>query len=245
MLKFLRKKNVAKMIFWALLVLILPAFVLWGTGAIGGSKKKGPAYVGKVANKKISFDDLGSHMLSIRSQIILNYFNQPQIMDAFLKNEPFLAKLAWDRIIMLNEANKRKVKVSDTELIMHIRSHPIFTRGGVFDDRIYGYVLRNNMGLSPRTFEEMMRENMKIQKMNDLLTKDVTVNDEEIVDAYLKEKGVEKNKMAAEDFNKTRDEYAKKALTRKKNKRLEDWLRDLEAKTVLNIDFDKYDEYFK
>ena len=39
MLKVFRNKNVAKAVLWALLILILPAFVLWGTGSMGRSEK--------------------------------------------------------------------------------------------------------------------------------------------------------------------------------------------------------------
>jgi len=207
MLKFFRKKNIARLVLWSLLILILPAFVLWGTG-MGGSKNKGPTFVGVIDNRKVSFDDLGLSIMSIRGQILLNYFNQPEMMEKLSKNNPFIAKMAWDRLLMLKEANKNKIKVPDDELIRHIRSHPIFNRSGSFDDHIYAYVLKNNIGMSARVFEEMMRENMKIQRLQDTIAKDV----------------------------KTADE---------KNKALEDWLKALEAKASLNIDFNDYEKYYK
>lgn len=207
MLKHFRKKNVAKMVLWGLLILILPAFVLWGTG-MGSSKNKGPSFAGKIDNRKVSFDDLGFSIMSIRGQVLLNYFNQPETLEKLVKNNPLIAKMAWDRLLMLAEANKHKIKVPDEELIHHIRSHPIFNRGGAFDDHIYAYVLKNNIGLPPRAFEEMMRENMKIQRLQEIIVKDAKTTDE-------------------------------------KNKVLEDWLKSLEAKASLNIDFNEYEKYYK
>ncbi|MCX5678789.1 MAG: peptidylprolyl isomerase [Candidatus Omnitrophica bacterium] len=184
MLKLFRHKNVAKIVLWGLLILILPAFVLWGTGAGGGSKDKGPKFVGLIDGKKISFGDFAESIAAIRCQIILNYFNQPKVMDTFLKSNAFLGKLAWDRLIMAKEARKAKMKVSNAEVINFIRSQPLFLRGGYFDDRMYGYILRNNMALEPRMFEEMMRGNLEIQKFNDRLTKDIKVTDQEIAESY-------------------------------------------------------------
>ena len=186
MLKFFRQKHIAKIIFWGLVILVLPAFVLWGTGSLSGSKgdDKGPAFVGLIDNRKVSFEELFESMAAIRAQIILNYFSQPEIMDSFLKNRPFLAKLAWDRLIMVKEAKRRNLKVPDNEVIAAIRAHLIFTRSGAFDDRLYGYILRNNIGLDARNFEEVMRENLAIKRLSDIVTKDVTVSEEEIRDQY-------------------------------------------------------------
>ncbi len=189
MLRLLRHKQTSRIIFWGLLILILPAFVLWGTGNIGGAKSKGPRFVGMVNNKKVAFDTLASNMMSIRSQIILNYFNQAELLKALLEKKPFLAKMAWNRIIMLSEVRSRKIAVQDKDVINQIKSHPLFNRNGKFDDRIYQYALRYNFGLSPRMFEETIRGNMEIQKMNDIITKDVTVSDEDIRNEYLKENG--------------------------------------------------------
>lgn len=184
MLKAFRHKNVTKIVLWGLLILILPAFVLWGTGAGGGSKEKGPKFVGLIEGKKVTFDDFADSIASIRCQIILNYFNQPEVMDALLKSKAFLGKLAWDRLIMAGEARKANIKVSNAEVVNFIKSHPMFLRNGYFDDRMYGYILRNSMGLEPRTFEEIMRSNLEIQKFNDRLTKEIKATDQEVADAY-------------------------------------------------------------
>jgi len=187
MLKIFRQKSVTKAVLWGLLILILPAFILWGTGAGGREKNKGPTFVGFIDGKKVSFGDFADSINSIRCQVILNYFGQQEAMDAFLKSKAFLGKLAWDRLIMAREARKAHVKVSNDEVITLIKSHPLFSRGSYFDDRMYSYVLRNSMGLEPRAFEEIIRSNLEIQKYNDRLTKDINATDKEIVEAYAKD----------------------------------------------------------
>lgn len=187
MLKFFRQKLISKIIFWSLVVLVLPAFVLWGTGSIGRSGPKGPKFVGMIENRKVTYEDLARSIAAIRCHIILNYFRQEQILDALLKNAPFLAKGAWDRLITLRQAEKEKITVSDKEVIAYIRNHPLFVRSGAFDERLYAYILRYNMGLDARAFEEIVRENLAIQELKDRVTKDVAVSDEDVAAAYRKE----------------------------------------------------------
>ena len=186
-LKIFRKKIVSKIILWGLLILILPAFVMWGSASMSRSKDKGPTYVGMVHNKKISFEQFYNALAGIRSQIILTYFNQPKILDTILSNKPLLAKLAWDRLLMLEEVRRLKIKVSDKEVIGLIRSHPLFLRKGAFDDAFYSYVLRNNIGLELRAFEEAVRDNIALNKLTSLLTKDIKLSDSDILAKYKKD----------------------------------------------------------
>ena len=180
MLKILRHKNVSKFVLWGILILILPAFVVWGAGSMGKGDSKGPKFVGTIDGKKVSFDNFAGAVSSIRAQIFLNYFNNQKILGELLKNQSLIGKIAWDRLIMLKEAKRLKIKAQDKDVISYIQSHPLFLRNGKFDEQLYSYILRNNLGFDPRTFEEIVRENVALQKMNESMTKDITVSDEEL-----------------------------------------------------------------
>ena len=187
MLKLFRKKIVMKIILWGLVVIIVPAFVMWGGASSSRSKDGGPGYVGIVNDRKVLFDELSGALSGVRSQIILNYFNQPKALEALLSNKPVLAKLAWDRILMLEEVKRAGIKISDKELVETIRAHPLFVRNGAFDDRFYSYMLRNSIGLEPRSFEEIVRENISLQKLSASITKDVKLSDSDILAEYKKD----------------------------------------------------------
>lgn len=187
MLKLFRKKIVMKIILWGLVIIIVPAFVLWGGASMSRSKDKGPSFVGLVNNKKVSFDELSGAISGVRVQVILNYFNQPQTLDALLSNKPILAKLAWDRILMLDEVKRARIKVSNKELIESIRSHPLFLRNNVFDERFYSHMLKNSLGLEPRAFEEIFRENLALRKLSERMTSDIKISDEEALAEYKKD----------------------------------------------------------
>lgn len=216
MLKFLRHKNVSKIVLWGILILILPAFVIWGTGSLSGSKEKGPKCVGTVSGKKVSFEEFAGAITGTKCQVILNYFDKPETLDALLKNRGFVAKLAWDRIIMLREAGKYKLRASDNEVSDYIRSHPIFMRNGSFDPEFYQYVLNRNIGIEARSFEEIVRENIILKKLRMILTKDISG-----------------------------DGADEKALEEKREKFLEDWLRRLESQAPLNIKLEEYEKYYR
>ena len=180
MLKVFRHKNVTKFVLWMILILILPAFVLWGTGSLGRSKNKGPSYAGTISNKKVSFERFAHGLTGVRCQIILNYYPQPRLLEQFLSNKELLGKLAWDRLIMEQLARSSGLKATDKEVIEYIKSHPIFSRGGQFDTRLYDYVLKK-VPIDPRSFEEIVRETLIIKKLNDAVAKDVTITDTEIL----------------------------------------------------------------
>lgn len=216
MLKTFRNKKVAKMVLWGLLILIMPAFVLWGTGSMRNSASRGPKFAGIIDNKKISFDALADSITAIRCQIFLNYYAQPEVMNQLMKNTELIGKMAWDRLLMASEAKNRRIEVKTGELVEYIRSHPIFLRDGKFDEKIYAYILRNNVRLEPRSFEEIVRENLEIKKLNEDIVKDAKIGDGE-----------------------------KTALEEKKNSILTTWLKGLESRATLNISFDDYEKYYR
>lgn len=187
MLKVFRKKNVARAVLWGILILILPAFVWWGAGSMGSSSKKGPKFAGTIEGERVSFDEFAKSMTGVRCQIVLNYFNQSKTLNTILSNQAFVGKLAWDRLIMTKEAQRAGIKVSDKEVIDFIRNHPLFFRDGRFDERGYDYFLRNSLGIYPRNFEEIVRENLMIQKVTDRLAKNAKATDDEVLRNYEKD----------------------------------------------------------
>jgi peptidyl-prolyl cis-trans isomerase D len=175
------------MVLWAILILILPAFVLWGTGNLGRGDKKGPTYAGIIDGKKVSFDQFGRSLVGIRCQMILNFFNQPRMLDDILRNKALLGRLAWDKLIMEREARKAGIKVSNDEVVKFITTHPIFARNGRFDDKIYEYVLQR-VPIDARSFEEIVRDIVAVRKLNDSIVKNVAVTEEDALEIYKKEK---------------------------------------------------------
>src|SRR3989338_9034316 len=130
MLKSLRKKGVAKKIFIVLAIVIVPAFVLWGSASLLRSQKS--SYAGKIFGKKVSFDEFQESLRAVQTRGLLQFGENFYKIQRFLN----LELEAWDRLILLYEAKKKRIRVTDQEVIGRIAEIPFFQRNGKFDQKI-------------------------------------------------------------------------------------------------------------
>jgi len=183
MLKLLRQKKVMKKILWALAIIIVPAFVLWGAGRSPRQGPQGPKYIGKIFGKKVSFEKFSKSYEISFQQMWLAYAGNNDLLRQ-MKESGQIYQMAWDRLIMLAEAKKQGIDADDKEVISLITETRIFSRGGVFDNKFYSDLLINKLRTSPRKYEEGIRENLIITKLRDRVTEDIGVTDVEILKEY-------------------------------------------------------------
>jgi hypothetical protein len=88
-----------------------------------------------------------------------------------------LESLVQDELFY-QQSNKYKIIVSDTELQNNIVNSPMFSENGVFNPRIY-YAFLNNINFLPAEYEELMRKQIAIQKMKNLLISSVKITNSE------------------------------------------------------------------
>ncbi|MFA5261678.1 MAG: peptidylprolyl isomerase, partial [Candidatus Omnitrophota bacterium] len=62
--------------------------------------------------------------------------------------------------------------------------YPFFLKNGVFNQALYTQILNNAFHIQPRDFEEGMRDSLKIAKLFEKQTEDITVPDEEVLKIY-------------------------------------------------------------
>ena len=108
MLKELRNKKTAKKIWIVLIILIVPAFTLWGFGSFMHSKQEA-AYVGKISSRKVSSLEYQDALDAVKNQAVMQFGDDLSKIQKYLN----LESQAWERLILLTEAKKLKVKVSD------------------------------------------------------------------------------------------------------------------------------------
>lgn len=181
MLKKLRNKKIQKKIWIVLLIFILPAFVLWGLSSAVRSRRQESA-AGKILNKKVSQLDFNDALEAVKNMAII------QFGDKF--NEVYKAldldNQAWERLILLDEAKKRRIHVSDKEVVELLESYPFFQRDGKFDDRVYSEMLQYVFRTQPRIFEEQTRQNIMLSKLFKEVTANLALNGSEIREEYRK-----------------------------------------------------------
>lgn len=181
MLKKLRKKKTAKRIWIILTVLILPAFLFWGFGSFIRSKQE-TTYAGKIFGRRISLSEYKDSVDAVRNQAIIQFGDNISEIGKKLN----LESMAWDRLVLLSEAKKLKVNVSDEEVIALIESYPFFQRKGKFDNQIYSQMLQYVFHSQPRVFEEQIRQSLVLSKLYKEITRSVDVDDNGIKKEYQK-----------------------------------------------------------
>lgn len=180
-LHIMRGKKFSKRVLGGLLVIIIPAFVFWGVDTLTDRPK--PA--GKIFGRTISAENFYSSRQGVQAQIILNYFSDYASMSSILKDHSLMNRMAWERLLLLLAAKDSRVRVDNREVMLFIASHPLFQRGGGFDRSVYSSVLGNpSLSMSPRRFEELVRENLMVMKFRNGLLENISVSDEEIINKF-------------------------------------------------------------
>jgi parvulin-like peptidyl-prolyl isomerase len=181
MLKKLRNKKTAKKVWIILCILIVPAFVLWGSGSLMRSKQEA-AYAGKIFGRNISLLEYKDAMDATKNSAIMRFGDNLSEIQKYLN----LERQAWERLILLHEAKKRKINVSDREIIELIQSYPVFQRKERFDSKIYEELLQYVFRTQPRIFEEQIRGNIILSKLYTQVTDDIKVAEGQIKKEYQK-----------------------------------------------------------
>src|SRR5277367_2454996 len=160
MLEVLRRKGVNKTILWIIAIIIILSFGVFGTAYRLDNTINS---AGTMYGHNVNIKDFQQAYLDARDQAIRTYG------DEFFKNgnKLDLEQEAWDRLILLKEAQKRDIQATDQEVVAAIAAIPFFQRSGQFDQTLYEDIVQNP-GVFDRStpdFEEGMRKQLIIQKL--------------------------------------------------------------------------------
>jgi len=184
MLNKLRDKKTKKIIWITLCVLILPSFLFWGIAtSVRGKDNKESRVIGKISGKSITMPEFKDSFEAVRNNAVMQFGENLSDIQKYINFE----EQAWERIIILTEARKRKIKTSDKEVIETIQNYPFFQRKDQFDQKTYEEMLRYVFHSQPRIFEEQTRQNILITKLFDTVTATTNVAEEEIRNKYIEE----------------------------------------------------------
>ncbi|OGX55671.1 MAG: hypothetical protein A2447_11345 [Omnitrophica WOR_2 bacterium RIFOXYC2_FULL_38_12] len=181
MLKILRKKGVAKKIIWFIAIIIIISFGFFGTASLLNNQRPSN-YAGKIFGKKISFEEFERVYSHVTIQALIKYgdnFNN-------IREHLDLESQTWDRLIMLHEAKKRRIKVMDAEVVKAIEEYEFFQRNGKFDPSLYDSILRYVLRIKTRDFEESVRATLQFKKLYDAETSSIFPSEDAIFQSYKK-----------------------------------------------------------
>ncbi|MDE2010022.1 MAG: SurA N-terminal domain-containing protein [Candidatus Omnitrophica bacterium] len=202
MLEVLRRKGVNKVVLWGITIVVILSFgVFWTANRVDNTINS----VGTMYGHSVSRQDFQQAYEDARDQDIRSYGTE-----FFKNNSRFdLENQAWNRLILLKEAQKRHIKVSDQEVVDAIAGMPFFQTDGRFDQARYEETVESPDGFdrSPQDFEKGVRNQLMIQKLVDEVAPERTFSDANLRKIYDKEN--EKITLQYVLFNAS--DFAKKA----------------------------------
>ncbi len=179
MLNFMRR-HAQSWIIKAIFAVIILVFIFWGVGSF---RARHEVVVAKVNGEPIYYRDY----ISLFRQIIEGYrarfkdFNEDWIKRLHLK-QTVLDQLI-ERKLLLQEAQKMGLTVSEAEVWKRIASYRTFQKNGKFDPKLYASVLAR-YHYTPAQFEKSLREDLIIAKLRHLIEGLAHISEKEVYEAY-------------------------------------------------------------
>jgi peptidyl-prolyl cis-trans isomerase D len=232
MLNILRRQAGA---WWikVLLIAVALSFII-GFGILGSVQDKDTSwYVAKIDDTIITVDDFTALYYQEMEELREKYgdeLTEEDISALGLKRTILESEI--ERILILKEAQRLELPVSDDEVAEIIADTGIFSEGGEFNYELYREILRYN-GLTELQFEEMVREDLMSQRLKDVVYDSIRITDEEAV-LLLEPLGIDMMTFDEADPD-TREFFLSQALGIKKYQAYNQYLDDLMARSEVII----------
>ncbi len=185
----------------AILWLIILAFVgtIFYSWGMGGASNSGGGVIATVRGEKIfqgEYERTFNNLVDFYRQQFRNQFSDEMIKKLNLKTQALEALI--QKKLLLQEAEKQNLKISDAELVSHIKGLPVFQNDKKFSEKSYRNYLQFQR-MTPGEFEDSQRESLILTKLEKLFGASSKVSQSEIRKAFKHEE--EKAKLDYVRFN--------------------------------------------
>lgn len=164
---------------WLIAAILILPFILF-FHASGRAPAKGPGgTAGVIFGREIPWETFQTHRVWTQRQWENRFGDVPETL------APLLTQSTWDRLILLEEAKRRHLRVDDAELAARIAQIPAFQQDGRFLPERYKLYLRA-INISASAFEQLLREDLLVEQLVNSVKNSATVSDQEVREAYEK-----------------------------------------------------------
>jgi peptidyl-prolyl cis-trans isomerase D len=188
MLNFIRKQSdtwLIKTVLWLIvLAFVATIFYSWGAGGQFGGANKTVATVNGLEIKVNEFERAYGNIVNFYRDQFRGQFSDEMAAKLKLK-ENALDALIQNRLVLL-EAEKMNLIVSDQELAESISKRPEFQKDTQFSSNLYQNYLRFSR-VSAKDFEDSQRKNLLREKLEAVIKASTQISETEIQEAYKKE----------------------------------------------------------
>lgn len=177
--KLIVSKTLRQRTSWIVAGLLILPFILF-FHATGRTPNPGPGgTAGVIFGKEIPWEEFQRHQRWLAQQWENRFGDTlPEAL------RPFLNQSTWDRLILVEEARHRRVRVADQDVAALIQGIAAFHEQGRFRPERYHQFLRAT-GSSPQLFEGLLRTDLILEKLISLTKATVTVTEDEVKAAYV------------------------------------------------------------
>ena len=152
-----------------ILALILIPFALFGIDSYLNQAGNNLS-IAKVNGYKIALPEYNRAIENVRNRIMSEGKKvDPAMFDSFEFKESVIDGLITKQLLN-NDIKKSRFRITDQQLSQYIIGMPEFQKDGKFSQEVYDKVLQNNQ-LTPKKFEESIRNDLLIQQVRDGLQK--------------------------------------------------------------------------
>jgi len=177
----LMRKHAGSWMIKLILGAIVIVFVLWGVGSWTSQRSGRVATVNGETITVEEFRNTYKRLIEQVRQSFGNNLNEELIKSLNLQKQAIDQLI--NKILMRQAASELNLHVSKEDLSRSIRNISAFQTAGVFDPRRYKSILdRNN--LSPEGFEINQKDALLLEKLNDFITGNVKVSEQEAAEWY-------------------------------------------------------------
>jgi len=181
MIKALRKKSTQRVILIGIATVITLCFVLWGV-PMGLSERKTDAVAGWLGSQKILTGHFLKNYKALRTELLFSL----GLGESELSRRLDMEQLTWERIVLLEAAQKSNIRVPDQEIVEWIQNVPVFSSEGRFNESFYQVFVERRLRITPREFEENIRDFLTIQKLRYKVTQTGPIPEEKVKELFRK-----------------------------------------------------------
>ncbi len=185
MLSWIRNSGMAKGFLWVIiLAFVATIFYSWGAGGSIGEANRTVATVNGMEIKANEFDRAYTNIINFYRNQFRGQFSDEMAAQLKLK-ENALEALIQNKLVLL-EAEKMNLMISDEELAESISKQPEFRKDDKFSSSLYKNYLRFSR-ISAKDFEDGQRKSLLRQKLEGIIKASTHISESEVQEAYKKE----------------------------------------------------------
>lgn len=214
--------------FW----LVIISFVLWGVGGIKDYEGDVVVTIGKYKAGIDEYRDTYSRIYDLYKKIYQEKLDEELLKKLDLKRKAIEEII--QRRLLLQEAKRIGIEVTDEEVKESILNFPAFQKDGRFDNELYLRVLQLNR-LTSEGFKQIQKEDLILGRIRGILSDSIVVTDEELKEIFMERLRSEGKPFKEEEFKNVKGMLKGFILKEKQDKAVASYVESLKAKTKITV----------